>query len=142
MILIINGPNLNLLGIREPEIYGGESFESYLERLRIEFSDTEIEYFQSNSEGCIIDKLQEYGLRDDCEGIVVNPGGYSHYSVAIADAFSSVDAPVIEVHISNIFSREDYRHRSVTGSKARGMIAGLGIDGYRLALIWLKNNEK
>ena len=142
MYLIINGPNLNLLGKREPEIYGDTSFEDYLPRLREDFPDEEIVYFQSNIEGEIVDALQEYGFRTDCRGIVINPGGYSHYSVAIADTISAIPAPVVEVHISNIHSREECRRHTVTGAKARGIIAGLGLDGYRLALSWLMEKVK
>lgn len=137
MIVIINGPNLNLLGRREPEIYGTLSFESFLSRLHEEFKDETIEYFQSNSEGEIIDCIHKWGLDPRCKGIVINPGAYSHYSIAIADAFASVDTPIIEVHISNIHAREDYRHNSVTAGKANGVIAGLGLDGYRLAVLYI-----
>lgn len=140
MILIINGPNLNLLGRREPNIYGTTPFDSFLEDLKNEFSEEEIVYFQSNCEGEIIDAIQQYGLNSRCKGIVINPGAYSHYSLAIADAFSSVEVPIIEVHISNIHSREDFRRVSVTASKAKGVIAGLGLKGYRLAIISLLSN--
>lgn len=141
MILIINGPNLNLLGKREPEIYGSRSFEDYLEELRKDFPKLHIHYYQSNSEGEIIDAIQEAGFRADCQGIIINPGAYSHYSIAIADAFSSVRARIIEVHISNIHSRENYRHHSVTAEKADGVIAGLGLEGYRMALQFLTLNN-
>lgn len=137
MIAIINGPNLNLLGHREPEVYGTQSFESFLPELRGAFSDRRIEYFQSNSEGDIIDKIQAFGTDPECSGIVLNPGGYTHYSVAIADAVAAVGAPVVEVHISNIHAREPYRRLSVTAEKARGVIAGLGLEGYRLAVDYL-----
>lgn len=137
MILIINGPNLNLLGRREPEIYGRESFNDYLPRLSSQFSGEEIVYFQSNCEGDIIDCLHDYGFRPECRGIVINPGAYSHYSVAIADAIASIPVPVVEVHISNIHAREEYRRHSVTAERARGVIAGLGLDGYRLAIDFL-----
>lgn len=137
MILILNGPNLNLLGKREPEIYGSESFESYLEKLRHDFPSVEIEYLQSNAEGAIIDAIQEYGYYPDCRGIIINPGGYSHYSVAIADAISAVSVPVIEVHISNIHTREQYRRNSITAERAKGVIAGLGLKGYYLAIQYL-----
>lgn len=140
MILIINGPNLNLLGRREPNIYGTTPFDSFLEDLKKEFSEEEIVYFQSNCEGEIIDAIQQYGLNSHCKGIVINPGAYSHYSLAIADAFSSVEVPIVEVHISNIHSREDFRRVSVTASKAKGVIAGLGLEGYRLAIISLLSN--
>lgn len=142
MILIINGPNLNLLGSREPEIYGTESFESYLEKLRMEFPHEEIEYFQSNSEGEIIDAVQAFGCPGGakngvCRGVIINPGAYTHYSIAIADAIGACTVPVVEVHISNIHAREDYRRRSVTASRARGLISGLGLPGYRLAILSL-----
>ena len=139
MLLIINGPNLNLLGKREPQIYGSESFEVYLEKLRKEFPEETIEYFQSNSEGAIIDAIHKVGFDPDCKGIVINPGAYSHYSIAIADAFASVPVRIIEVHITNIHAREEYRRHSVTAEKADGVIAGLGLQGYRLGLISLSN---
>ena len=131
-IIIINGPNLNLLGKREPSIYGSEDFESFLSRLRNDFPDIDIEYFQSNIEGEIIDKLQETGF--SYAGIILNAGGYTHTSVAIGDAVQAIKTPVIEVHISNIFAREEYRHRSYISPYAKGIISGLGIDGYRFAL--------
>ena len=131
-IIIINGPNLNLLGKREPEIYGNESFESYLQKLKNDFPEIMLEYFQSNIEGEIIGKLQETGFSYD--GIILNPGGYSHTSVAIADAVAAITTPVIEVHISNIFAREEFRRTVITAQHAKGMIAGLGPDVYRLAL--------
>ena len=134
MILIINGPNLNLLGKREPHIYGTRSFEDYLETLRKAFPKEIIEYFQSNSEGELIDAIQAAGFNPECNGIIINPGAYSHYSIAIADAFASVPARIIEVHISNIHAREEYRRHSVTAEKADGVIAGLGLEGYRLAI--------
>lgn len=137
MYLIINGPNLNLLGIREPEIYGTESFESFLSALRSAYGEESIDYFQSNSEGAIIDAIQNAGANTDCKGIIINPGAYSHYSIAIADALAAVSQPVIEVHISNINAREEYRHKSITAEKATGVIAGLGLQGYELALISL-----
>ncbi len=134
-ILIINGPNLNLLGRREPEIYGGQSFESYLERLKNMFPEIMIECFQSNVEGEIINKLQEAGFT--YQGIVLNAGGYSHTSVAIGDAIRSISAPVVEVHISNIMAREDYRSRSVISGGVKGIISGFGLDSYRLAVLSL-----
>ena len=142
MFLIINGPNLNLLGKREPEIYGSTSFEDYLTELRASYPQLSIEYFQSNSEGDIIDAIHKYGTDPECGGIIINPGAYSHYSIAIADAFSSVPSPVVEVHISNIHSREDYRRHSVTAEKAEGVIAGLGLTGYELALNYLLAKAK
>jgi 3-dehydroquinate dehydratase-2 len=132
-IIIINGPNLNLLGKRETSIYGGISFEEYLKELKNEFSDMEIEYFQSNVEGEIINKLHDTGFSYD--GIILNAGGYTHTSVAIADAVKSIKTPVVEVHISNIFAREDYRHVSLIAPGAKGSIIGFGLDSYRLALL-------
>lgn len=137
MILIINGPNLNLLGVRQPDIYGSRDFESFLDELRHDFPDDRIDYFQSNSEGSIIDTIHARGFEPDCRGIVINPGAYSHYSLAIADAFSSVPVPVVEVHISNIHAREEFRRHSVTAAAAKGVVAGLGLEGYRLALLYL-----
>lgn len=142
MLLIINGPNLNLLGKREPEIYGKATFESYLDSLRREFPEENIEYFQSNCEGEIIDRIHEAGYAQECMGIVINPGAYSHYSIAIADAIASVEVPVVEVHISNIHARETYRRHSVTAEKARGVIAGLGFFGYKAALEFLIGNQR
>jgi 3-dehydroquinate dehydratase-2 len=132
-IIIINGPNLNLLGKRETSIYGGISFEEYLKELKNEFSDMEIEYYQSNVEGEIINKLHDTGFSYD--GIILNAGGYTHTSVAIADAVKSIKTPVVEVHISNIFAREDYRHVSLIAPGAKGSIIGFGLDSYRLALL-------
>lgn len=141
MITIINGPNLNLLGRREPDIYGHRSFEDFLEELRGEFPHEEIRYFQSNIEGEIVDEIQRAGFEDGCRGIILNPGGYTHYSVAIADAVAAVPTPVVEVHISNIHSREEFRRQSITASSARGVIAGLGLTGYSLALRFLIGKE-
>ncbi len=165
MICIINGPNLNLLGRRQPEIYGSKSFEDQLEEIRREFPDTEIEYFQSNSEGGIIDKIHELGYpgstggatggasveargrassqsaelraQSACTGIVINPGAYAHYSIAIADAIASIKLPVIEVHISNIHAREEFRHKSVTAPACKAMLCGFGLAGYNLAVRYL-----
>lgn len=135
MIAIINGPNLNLLGKRQPEIYGNESFEKYLKVLRSKFPLIPLEYFQSNSEGEIIDKLHQLGYETpDCKGIVINPGAYSHYSYAIADAIASISVPVVEVHISNIMGRENFRHQSVTAPSCIGMLTGFGLKGYDLAI--------
>jgi len=131
-IIIINGPNLNLLGKREPEVYGSESFESYFEKLKKDFSKIELEYFQSNVEGEIINKLQEKGY--SYQGIILNPGGYAHTSVAIADAVSAIDTPVIEVHISNVFAREDFRKVIVTAQGAKGLISGFGMEVYRIGI--------
>lgn len=134
-IQIINGPNLNLLGLREPAIYGNQGFDSYLEELRSQFPDVSIEYFQSNVEGELINKVHEVGFSYD--GIILNAGGYTHTSVALADALAAVKTPVIEVHISNIYARESYRHVSLTGKNCKGVLTGFGMDGYRLALMSL-----
>lgn len=131
-ILILNGPNLNLLGVREPGIYGSSSFDSYLPVLRERFPDMEIEYFQSNIEGVMIDKMQEVGFSYD--GIVLNAGAYTHTSVALHDCIRSLHCPVIEVHISNVHTREEFRHKSLISSACRGVICGFGLDSYRLAL--------
>lgn len=131
-IEIINGPNLNLTGKREPEVYGSTTMEEYLEGLRKHFPEVEITYYQSNVEGELIDRIQQVGFRYD--GIIVNLGGYSHTSVALRDALLAVPAPKVEVHLSNIFAREDYRHHSFITSACRGMVCGLGLQGYELAL--------
>lgn len=131
-ILIINGPNLNLLGKREPEIYGKVSFEDYFKKLKKDFPKVKLEYFQSNTEGEIIDKLHKVGFSYD--GIVLNAGGYTHSSVSIADAVASIKTPVIEVHISNPYLREKFRHVSLIAPKCKGSLAGLGLEGYRLAI--------
>ena len=131
-IQIINGPNLNLLGKREPEVYGTHGFDAYLEQLRATFPDCEIGYFQSNSEGALIDRIHEVGFSTD--GIILNAGGYTHTSVAIRDAIKAVDTPVIEVHISNVHAREEFRHQSFISAVCKGVISGFGLDSYRLAL--------
>ena len=131
-VIIINGPNLNLLGKREPSIYGNESFEAYLSMLRSEFSDISIDYYQSNVEGDIIDKIHEVGFSFDY--ILINAGGYTHTSVAISDAISSVKTPCIEIHISQPPAREEYRHTSLIAGKCMGSISGFGLDSYRLGL--------
>ena len=131
-IEIINGPNLNLTGMREPEVYGTTTIEEYLDGLRAHFPEVEITYYQSNVEGELIDRIQQVGFRYD--GLIVNLGGYSHTSVALRDALLSVPAPKVEVHLSNIFAREEYRHHSLVTSACRGMICGLGLQGYELAL--------
>lgn len=132
-ITIINGPNLNLLGVREPGIYGNEGFASYLTRLRNQYPEIAIEYFQSNHEGSIIDKLHEEGFgKSDC--IVLNAGAYTHTSLAIADAIAAITTPVVEVHISNVHAREEIRHHSMISRVCRGVIAGFGLDSYRLAV--------
>lgn len=140
MIAIINGPNLNLLGKRQPEIYGTRSLDDLFHEIKNEFPDLEIQSFQSNIEGELVDAIQRAGFDSDCRGIVLNPGGYTHYSVAIADAIAAVPVPVVEVHISNIHSREEFRRQSVTAASARGLIAGLGLDGYKLAIRYLCHN--
>lgn len=131
-IQIINGPNLNLLGLREPTIYGSEGFDTYISQLRDLYSIIEIDYYQSNVEGELINKLHEVGFTYD--GIIINAGGYTHTSVAIADAIAAIKTPVIEVHISNIYAREEYRHVSLTGKNCKGVLTGFGLDGYRLAI--------
>jgi 3-dehydroquinate dehydratase-2 len=131
-IAIINGPNLNLLGIREPGIYGSESFEVFFEKLVSNFPSIEFVYFQSNVEGELINEIQRLGF--SCDGIIINPGGYTHTSVAIGDAIASIKTPVIEVHISNVFGREDFRKISHVSAKSVGVISGLGMKGYELAV--------
>ena len=131
-IAIINGPNLNLLGKREPYIYGNKSFEDYFEELQEKYPNISFSYCQTNIEGELIDKLQECGF--SFNGIVLNPGGYTHTSVAIGDAISAIQVPVIEVHISNIFGREEFRKMSHVSGKCKGTITGLGLKGYELAL--------
>ena len=131
-IQIINGLNLNLLGKREPGIYGDVSFEDYLEQLRAAYPQCEIAYFQSNSEGDLLDKIHETGFV--CDGIVLNAGAYTHTSIALHDAIKSITAPVIEVHISNVYAREEFRHRSLLSSVCKGVILGFGMDSYRLAV--------
>jgi 3-dehydroquinate dehydratase II len=131
-IQIINGPNLNLLGKREPTVYGNQTFEAYYEELKMLFPGVELDYFQSNSEGALIDKIHEVGFSFDA--IVINAGAYTHTSVAIADAIRSVTTPVIEVHISNVFKREAFRHHSYLSEACKGCIVGMGMDSYRLAV--------
>ncbi|MBC8045564.1 MAG: type II 3-dehydroquinate dehydratase [Fimbriimonadaceae bacterium] len=138
-IIIINGPNLNLLGTREPEIYGSETFENYFSQLQAQFPATDLHYYQSNQEGNIIDKIQETGFSFD--GIILNAGGYSHTSIAIADAIGSVTTPVIEVHISNTFAREEFRHKDMLTAKCKGLIVGLGFKGYGLAVEYFLNTK-
>jgi 3-dehydroquinate dehydratase-2 len=134
-IQIINGPNLNLLGKREPEIYGIEDFEGYLQKLKAEFRSVEFSYFQSNIEGEIIDKLHDVGF--DVDGIILNAGAYTHTSVAIGDAVKAITTPVVEVHVSNVFQREDFRHVSYIAPAAMGSISGFGLDSYKLAVLGL-----
>ncbi len=132
-IQIINGPNLNLLGKREPGVYGNQSFDDYLKELIVLFPSVEIEYFQSNSEGSIIDKLHEVGFEFDA--IILNAGAYTHTSIAIADAIKGISTPVVEVHISNVFQRESFRHHSWLSPVCKGCIVGFGLDSYRLAIV-------
>lgn len=134
-IQIINGPNLNLLGKREPGIYGSESFESFLEALRQRFVDVQIDFYQSNVEGELIDKMQEVGFEYD--GIVLNAGAYTHTSIALQDCIRSVTCPVIEVHISNVYQRESFRHHSMISCACIGVIAGFGLESYQLAIEYL-----
>lgn len=141
-ILIINGPNLNLLGVREPDIYGHESMESCLEHLRKLYPNTEIEYYQSNHEGALIDMIQQAGMDSSYTGIVLNAGAYTHTSLAIADAIAAVPRPVVEVHISNISARENMRHHSMISAACMGSIAGFGLDSYRLAIEALLNSAR
>lgn len=131
-ILILNGPNINLLGRREPTIYGSTAFEDYLKELRERYKKVQIDYFQSNIEGELINKIQEYGFASD--GIILNAGAYTHTSIALQDAIRAVEAPVIEVHISNVHAREPFRHVSMISCACRGVIAGFGLDSYRLAM--------
>jgi 3-dehydroquinate dehydratase II len=137
-IQIINGPNLNLLGKREPEIYGSESFEDYFEQLKKRFPQVELHYFQSNVEGELINKIHEIGF--DFDAVLLNAGGYTHTSVAISDAISGVTTPVLEVHISNIYKREEFRHKSIISKSCVGMISGLGLKGYELGILYFINS--
>ena len=131
-IIIINGPNLNLLGKREPEVYGNETFESYFEKLKTKFNRFDLTYFQSNIEGELIDKIQEVGFSYD--GIILNAGAYTHTSIGIGDAVKAITTPVVEVHISNTFSRESFRHQSYISPNAKGVIIGFGLQSYDLAI--------
>jgi len=131
-LIIINGPNLNLLGVRETSVYGSETFENYHSRLKSAYANIQIDYYQSNAEGELINKIQETGFSYD--GIILNAGGYTHTSVAIADAVASVTTPVVEVHISNVSARESFRHISLLAPKCKGLIIGFGLDSYRLAI--------
>ncbi len=132
-LLIINGPNLNLLGKREQNIYGSEKFEDYLEKLKVAFPGIDLDFFQTNIEGELVDKIQEHGFSAD--GIILNAGAYTHTSVAIRDAIAGVTTPVVEVHISNTLTREDFRHKSFIGPVCRGCIMGFGLDSYKLAVL-------
>ena len=135
-IQIINGPNLNLLGVREPGIYGSESFEVFLPKLQERYPDIEIDYYQSNVEGELINKMQEVGF--SCDGIVLNAGAYTHTSIALHDCIRSLRCPVIEVHISNVHQREEFRHKSIISAACKGVICGFGLDSYRLAIEAIK----
>lgn len=138
-ILILNGPNLNLLGKREPEIYGSQSFEDYFQELQAQFPEHTLEYFQSNSEGALLDKLHKVGFSYD--GIVFNAGAYTHTSVALGDAIAGISTPVIEVHISNVHRREAFRHHSYLSAHCMGIIVGLGLQGYALGVRALINRQ-
>ena len=137
-IQIINGPNINLLGKREPEIYGHETFEDYLQKLRASYPLLQIDYFQSNIEGELIDKIHEVGF--DNVGVILNAGAYTHTSIALQDAIKAITAPVIEVHISNVHKREEFRHKSMISCACSGIICGFGLDSYRLGIEALVNN--
>ena len=139
-ITIINGPNLNLLGKREPEIYGSRSFEDYFETLVEKYPDLELTYYQSNEEGELVNKLHEVGFEHDA--ILINAGAYTHTSVAISDAIAGINTPVLEIHISNIYKRETFRHKSIISKECVGMIAGLGLKGYELGLNYFIDNQK
>ncbi|WP_114748768.1 type II 3-dehydroquinate dehydratase [Pleomorphovibrio marinus] len=143
-VIIINGPNLNLLGKREPEIYGSQSFEDYFQDLKNKFPQLTLDYYQSNVEGELVNKLHEVGFSHD--GILLNAGAYTHTSVALSDAIAGIQTPVIEVHISNIYKREEFRHKSIISKECIGMIAGLGLPGYELGLLYfhqhLDNTKK
>ncbi len=139
-IQIVNGPNLNLLGVREPGIYGSDSFESYLHKLKAMYPDVEIEYYQSNVEGELINKIQEIGFSSD--GIVLNAGAYTHTSIALHDCIRAIKSPVIEVHISNVHQREEFRHHSFISAACKGVICGFGLDSYRLAVEAIVRNEE
>lgn len=134
-ITIINGPNLNLLGVREKGIYGDQHFETFFEKMKAAFPEVSFSYYQSNIEGELIDKLHTVGFEEG--GIILNAGGYTHTSVAISDAIAAINAPVVEVHISNIYSREDYRHKSLLSKNCLGIISGFGLEGYTLAVQYL-----
>lgn len=138
-IQIINGPNLNLLGKREPETYGNQTFEDYFKQLQSRFPSIELSYYQSNIEGEIINKIHEVGFLID--GIILNAGAYTHTSIAIHDAIAAIKSPVIEVHISNVYAREEFRHKSLITSKCKGLITGFGMEGYALAVQYLLNSR-
>ncbi|MBL7855399.1 MAG: type II 3-dehydroquinate dehydratase [Cyclobacteriaceae bacterium] len=138
-IQIINGPNLNLLGVREESIYGNRDFDNYLEELRKRFPTIQLSCFQSNIEGELVSKIQEVGFSFD--GILLNAGGYTHTSIALHDAIAAVPCPVVEVHISNIYAREEFRHKSIISSKCKGLVAGFGLESYALALSHFTNRS-
>lgn len=138
-IMIINGPNLNLLGVREPDVYGTEGFDTFLQQLKKKFPNIQLDYFQSNVEGELINALQGSGFSYD--GIILNPGGYTHTSVAIGDTIAAINTPVVEVHISNVHAREEFRKLSYVSAKAAGTICGLGLQGYELALRFLSKMD-
>jgi 3-dehydroquinate dehydratase-2 len=138
-LVIINGPNLNLLGVREKSIYGNESFDTYLEKLKNKYPNIKFTYFQSNIEGELVSKIQEYGFSTD--GIILNAGAYTHTSVAIRDAISGITTKVVEVHISNTLTREEFRHKSIVGPVCKGCIMGFGLDSYRLAVESIAKNN-
>ena len=136
-IIIINGPNLNLLGKREPEIYGSTSFEDFFKELQGKFPEIDLSYYQSNVEGELINKIHEVGFSYDA--VLLNAGGYTHTSVAISDAIASIKTPVLEVHVSNIYKREEFRHKSIISKECVGMISGLGLKGYELGILFFLN---
>ncbi len=138
-ILLLNGPNLNLLGKREQDIYGNQSFETYFEQLKAKYPQVGLHYFQSNHEGTLLDKIHEVGFSFD--GIILNAGAYTHTSVALADAVKAITAPVVEVHISNVFARETFRHHSYLSPVCKGILSGFGMKGYELALLFLLENK-
>ncbi len=131
-LIIVNGPNLNLLGKREPNIYGSLTFTEFLDKVRVKYSDVDIDYYQSNIEGEIIDKLHDVGF--DCDGIILNAAAYTHTSVGIGDAVKAIETPVVEVHISNTFNREEFRHQSFISPNAKGVVLGFGLQSYELAI--------
>jgi 3-dehydroquinate dehydratase II len=139
-LLILNGPNLNLLGKREPGIYGSQGFDTYLDELKGKFPEVMFEYFQSNVEGELINKLHEVGFSYD--GIIFNAGGYTHTSIALSDAIAAIKTPVMEVHISNVYAREEFRHKSIISKNCTGIITGLGLDSYRLAVYYFLTARK
>ncbi len=139
-LLIINGPNLNLLGRREPHIYGKDSFDTFLEKLRRKFTDTQLLYYQSNSEGSLIDRMHR-AIEEGIDGIILNAGAYTHYSLALHDAIKAIEIPVLEVHISNIHAREHFRHQSVIAPACVGTIAGFGLMSYEMAVYYFLNQK-